>query len=462
MDKYVFIPDNLDLDTLIQNHPLPATIKKDMIFCFIYFIQKTYIYDKEGINNKGLVYIHNHRLKELHTKYRSIIIWLKQNKIIDVFEGYSEFFYPKSYKLSDKYLFSAPKKILITDAVSKKKISSFNPVEEKDKNKYSWLYNNILKSEFTINKSKFDNLINNLLHQDLQIYTPTEAYRKLWERILSLDILLGKNIWFSVDPFGHRLHTNITSIKKEVRELLTINKHQLGEVDVSCSQPFFLLPVLEDTLNSNKSLFQLNNIADYTAFKTAVLQGLLYNYFILSYKNIYGDNGIQEYVNKSFRLRQLALSGKFKTISYGQTGYRLKYSVGGKWIPEDLRGKSERDIAKTMIFNVLYGKQKESKGPKAVFKETFPTVWALIGIIKNGNHKDLAKLLQRKEADLILNVVCKRLREKSKTTPVFTIHDCVITTTENLTLLETIIKEELFKNTGNHPNVNSKIWQPYD
>lgn len=460
MDKYILIPDNLDLDTLILNHPI--SIKKDIIYCFIYFIHKTYIYDKEGINHKGLVYIHNNSLKTIHTNYKTVINWLKENKIIDVYESYSESLYPKSYKLSDYYLFSKPKKVIITDNIANRKINTFNPVNEKDKNKYTWLFNNIHKSDFTINRVNFETLINKLFEQDLKIHTKTEVYRKLWERVLGLEILLDKNIWFTVDDFGNRLHTNISSIKKEVRELLTIDKKQLGEVDISCSQPFFLLPVLETTLKSNKSFFNLEEINDYTAFKTSVLQGTLYDYFIFCYKKKYGDNGIQNYVELMLKLRQLTLAGRFKTMGYGQKGYRLKYSSGGKWIPDDLRGKSDRDISKTMIFNVLYGKQKDSKGPKTVFKESFPTVWALIGIIKKDNHKDLAMLLQRKEADLILNIVCKKMREKSKTTPVFTIHDCVITFASNLNYLETIIKEELQKSTGNTPNLKQKKWERYE
>jgi hypothetical protein len=69
---------------------------------------------------------------------------------------------------------------------------------------------------------------------------------------------------------------------------------------------------------------------------------------------------------------------------------------------------------------------------------------------------DFSYLLQRTEAYLMLNNVCKNLSEKHPKIPFFTIHDSLITTVSNLTVVEEIMTDTITNITGKTVIVKKK------
>lgn len=457
--EHIYIPNNLDINKLLDKNQIKY--KPELILLFIYYIQRKHIYDSGALTRKGLVYIHTDEFKSLYSNYKPILNWLIDAGVILAYNSYSETLYPRSYRLSDKYISSIPKRIKVESSIIVNKLTSLYAPKSVTIKKYKWLFNNFRNSNFEINFKKVDAVIENLYNEDLQKTSNLTAAMRRWERYVKTDAFIRKEIWFSVDPFGYRLHTNFTNIHKKIRELITIDRVQLGEIDISCSQPFFLLPILKGTWSKIYRTKEYSE--DYLLFNQLILEGKLYDYFIAEYKAINGENSLVEYVESNLRLRgfnQLRVSG---TSMFGKRGYRASPNLSKPWIPDDLRGKKEKDIIKTMIFNVLYGKHTNSKGPKRTFNKLFPVIWELIGEIKaNGDKKQLVRLLQRKESDIILNKVCKKLGALKRKTPVFTIHDCVISTLENLGLVKEVMEEIILKETGNAPTLNVKNWEGFD
>jgi len=91
------------------------------------------------------------------------------------------------------------------------------------------------------------------------------------------------------------------------------------------------------------------------------------------------------------------------------------------------------------------------------FKNTFPSVFSFIpslkiptpsrqlwGDDKERPHRLSAKALQRAESDLKFSRVILELRERGKK-PVITIHDSILTTSENGPAAETVIREQFGK-----------------
>jgi hypothetical protein len=63
----------------------------------------------------------------------------------------------------------------------------------------------------------------------------------------------------------------------------------------------------------------------------------------------------------------------------------------------------------------------------SAFEQSFPTYAQLIQQIKRDDHRDMARFLQRTEAEIMFGGVVRSFRTKSDT-PFFTVHDAIYTT----------------------------------
>jgi len=81
------------------------------------------------------------------------------------------------------------------------------------------------------------------------------------------------------------------------------------------------------------------------------------------------------------------------------------------------------------------------------------------GLMKKKKDKaDLAKLLQRIEAHLILDVICKRIAKEKPNLTIFTIHDSIITIKGNESYVSSVIRDELTKKVGLTPTLKIEYW----
>jgi hypothetical protein len=128
---------------------------------------------------------------------------------------------------------------------------------------------------------------------------------KYYKNLHSIDSIKTNYLFFKFDEYG-RLHTNFTILKKEIRQkYLKINDEDITEIDIGNSQPLFLALLIKNELDPSDP-----EISNYIWLAK---QGLFYEHFIskfpnlnrkdvklLTYKVLFGHNGINSIENKMF------------------------------------------------------------------------------------------------------------------------------------------------------------------
>jgi hypothetical protein len=154
------------------------------------------------------------------------------------------------------------------------------------------------------------------------------------------------------------------------------------------------------------------------------------------------ENGTEEEDTKDFKTIKISR----ELMSQDQREY-LELCEAGSFY-ESVMGKAgitDRDVAKEMMFSVLFSSNRTQSDLKNLFRELFPKVDEIARIYKKHDNSHLPKLLQRLESSFFIHRVCRRLRFEHPEMPIVTIHDSVGTTAEYIDIVETIILEEFGK-----------------
>lgn len=129
---------------------------------------------------------------------------------------------------------------------------------------------------------------------------------------------------------------------------------------------------------------------------------------------------------------------------------------------EELDNTDElRKMVKGITFSTLFSENSLIRYLNSIkiFQRTFPNVYEVIRSIKENHHPTLAVTLQNLEADLVLHRACKIISEKKPDIPIFTLHDSIITTEENIEFVQSVLKNVLKENIGIAPNLKIERWE---
>src|SRR5262249_39191973 len=105
-----------------------------------------------------------------------------------------------------------------------------------DEDNYRQPVHHWLGSKFdrlTIDLAGAEKIIATLKRRKGKVGPYRQGLRGHCERIAS------KDFWLYTDPYG-RVHTPITSLKRELRSCLLVNGKPLVDIDLKCSQPLLL------------------------------------------------------------------------------------------------------------------------------------------------------------------------------------------------------------------------------
>lgn len=254
---------------------------------------------------------------------------------------------------------------------------------------------------------------------------------------------------------GHRFYNPISNLKKELRAFLTYNGQPLVELDKKNSQPYFSLALLkksfwvtpcnsENTLNfhslfgAEKNRRRLGRLEGRGLYVEAgAIITLLENGETHASKRF---DGIQTYID--------CVTGDF--YQHIEDLFKPRY-------PDRF---NERENIKKEVMRILYVEpwrdHLDFYMPCKTFEHHFPSVYRLFTKIKEVDHSYLPTILQRIESFLFLEVICKRIHEQHPDIPLFTIHDCILTTKGNEGTVKAIIEEELLRWTGYPATLHSK------
>ncbi|WP_132055381.1 hypothetical protein [Pseudocnuella soli] len=242
---------------------------------------------------------------------------------------------------------------------------------------------------------------------------------------------------------GRRFYNPICNLKKELRTFLSYNGLPLVELDKKNSQPYLSLALLRATFWQSKKaqdgVLSLAHIFKKSVIKPLKKEGKG------STQEIFFPVGIIRLLKSWEDQAQQGFGGFEKYIEF-VTGdfYQLIEDLFKHKHPDRFGSRKE---VKKEILRILYMNPaddwKPFYEPALTFRSHFPAVYALFSKIKEKDYTDLAIILQRIESYLFLEVICKRIGASFPEIPLFTIHDCILTTEGNEDIVRQIMQEEL-------------------
>ena len=344
-------------------------LKTDYLINIIHELILKYYFQKDEILEKELKFnIWSTLLKEKYgSKYNYYIDYLVDNHFMIMVSDYYKNQKARTYKLNLKSL-QFITKCKVTDNILLKKHS-------KEYLKKTFL--NYTNSPIPLDIR--EKLVNDLYKVQIDTDGAIDYLNKLKENrhiehikyqknMISVENLGINNIFFKFDEYG-RMHTNFTVLKKEIRKnYISIDGLPVYELDISNSQPLFLVLLMIDKLPLSEMIKP-----DVSRYIELVKTGLIYD--------------------------ELVKKGVVKT----------------------------RDDAKIMMYKVLFGRNGHKKKENILFGKEFPTVYKFILDYKENakDYKVLSHDLQLKESDFIFNKVIRHLMKSHPDMIIFTIHDSI-------------------------------------
>ncbi|MCI0716745.1 MAG: hypothetical protein L0Y77_10610 [Chlorobi bacterium] len=256
-----------------------------------------------------------------------------------------------------------------------------------------------------------------------------------WKNIYqhSVDSIYFKDdLYFVKDDTGHRVHTNITNLPKDLRQFLSYKGERLSNLDIANSQPFMLSVILILSAKMT-STFSLENVI----FNSLNKSNTSYS-TPLPYSN-----------NVSLSLNLMPEDVK-RYIDLTSNGVLYEYLM------QDL-GECDRQELKHKLFERVFyrdsnNKKREFKEEK-IFRSYFPTVTELIKEFKAENYKKLPIEMQRKESEIVLERIAMRILREFPECYFLTIHDSILTPQSNGNLVKSVMEEEFQKFCGIVPRI---------
>jgi hypothetical protein len=335
---------------------------------------------------------------------------------------------------------------------------------DKDTQKYPYLHKWFNKS-LTIDDSAAICYLG-LRHMIDRKEDKTKALGRYNSAVIGVNKMTDSNHYFSVDTTAGRLHTNFTSMPKEIRNFTKYDGQELVSLDFKNSQPvmstLLFAPqfwVKNETIyeNEQKMVDLLTNIS--------VLDPYFFNFYNLSSKFLPILN-ISTYTTYTYAC-PLMLAEMGVPIENEDVGTYMTEVLKGELYEyiekrvQELNGDYEertRKEIKTMIFTIMFSSNKKSSSEKDLFKQLFPSVNTMFAFIKRTKKELLPIMLQTIESKLFLDRIAGRIAQERPELPIFTIHDSITTTLGNESYVERIMEEETIKAIGVRPSIEASTW----
>jgi len=443
-----YIPENLDLDLILAEHPPVFKYKKDHFIHILNLLTEIAAYDKRLIENQRFVPINKQKLQSHIHNYKDYLTYLQEMGIIESDKQYIVGEKSISFRFTEKYQ-TTNKEVLVEK-------SSYNHSYQKSKKVDSrHLYPKLAKffdDGLNIDVQAAKNCVRMKLEQDIAD-NDEKAFGRYNAAMLNICRLSDHKFYFHVDETSGRLHTNLTNLPKIVRNFITYEGKPLVSVDISNSQPFL------STLLMNQKFFEKIEVKSENLFnifnifpKLPSTHPTFYK-FLPTIMLVFGEDSLRKQGNQDIaKYRQKASEGKL----YEYMEEEIFKATGKRFM-------SRREI-KNMIFSVLYSGNQFIGQPdaesKRLFRSLFPTVYEVFKLIKRHDKTFLPILLQSIEAKLILNNIAKRFCMEKRNVPIFTIHDSIVCQVGYEEYVKLLMQEEALKCVGIKPHLNPEYWKP--
>jgi hypothetical protein len=219
-----------------------------------------------------------------------------------------------------------------------------------------------------------------------------ERYRRT--ALKTAAILEAESAELFVDDFGHRVHTVLTRLPKKLRAALRYDGESMCGIDITCSQPLFLAgsvyeSAMQEVEKNGSSIKMCRFLKQATEFKELCSAGKLYESLMKVMKD----------------------------------------------------GASRDDVKKLLFKEVCFGRGTGFGAVGRAFRRTWDAIVAWLIEQKRGDHKKIARSLQRLESSVMIGDVGRRLIAGG--IPFFTVHDEFRTLRRHVERVKEVIQEEM-------------------
>lgn len=292
---------------------------------------------------------------------------------------------------------------------------------------------------------------------------------------IPVEQIANRETEFSVCRYG-RVHSSLTRCSSKIRPALHVSGESLISLDVANSQPLFLsLLVINYRRQGNKSFGcvtftqnatnqyrEIDKIIDDTVSFFNPIQETIITPSLLTANTTRNASRKEEkppikqdFSNKADLPRDISVNREFlppeeqrfvRLCEQGELYRTIKDEMEDREMP--LRSWVKREL-----FEVLFGSNRLKSRVKDIFEDLFPGVAEVIRVHKRKDYAFLPKLLQNIEAHFVINTVCRRIMVEMPDTPVFTIHDSILTTRPFVQPIREIMVQE-FARLGLKPTLH--------
>ncbi|MCH4551999.1 hypothetical protein [Aestuariibaculum lutulentum] len=443
------IPSSIDVEGFLTKYPPEFKYKIDHFYFIVEYLAKGMEHGDLD-QNLGFINTSSVILQKRIKNYKQYLDHMLEHGFIR-----TDMEYIPGYK-SKGYLISGRNKedmtinfIPIQDAVSKRNRIKDNAKtiakNKKTEKNYPYL-TKWFNEKLEIDSQKAKLKLNELFPVETggirgpKIGTPSSHTKKV-KAIYSISKLENLNFYYSVDDNVGRFHSNLTNIKKELRNYITYDSKKLVNVDIKNSQPFF------STLLFNTAFYEEKS-ENFNMYKMPSLSKVI------------GEES--EYISLIIMLGKTlesTMNTSFSEYLDMVNSADFYNTIHTKLYPEQ---PFDRPKVKLMILIYFFSKNRSKSQFKKDFKNALPEVHKLFALIKRKNHKALSHILQRIESEIIIERVTKLISIEKPELPIFTIHDSVVTTQGNENYVSDVIKDEIKLATGLDVKLGLEYWNPGD
>lgn len=236
------------------------------------------------------------------------------------------------------------------------------------------------------------------------------------------------DFFYSIDATENRFHSNITNMKKELRQYLRINGKPLANIDIKNSQPYLSTIILT---YPGKVAWLTNN----PAF-SMLLQSLKVslNEDVKKYIYLVANGQFYEHLMDEFYKEGLIVT----------------------------RDETKRQVLRILFAGNRMPKDETNRKARLIFIDRFPTVHRVFSKVRGRdqgtkfeNSNRFSILLATIESYLLLNVIVRRINKELPKVIVMTIHDSIMTgiLTDDCEAVRKIMNDELKNFIGFSPQI---------
>jgi len=440
----LWIPENLNIDRILDENPPEFEFKKDKMVYILHLIHSIPSAKKDMIDNyTGYTPISREILGRVIKNNRQYVNYLKDQNIVEE-DNYVVGTKSRGLRFTSRYRTKIAQVEIHDWCLIKNLLYLRKKVDNENTQKLSFMKQWF--SDLTVDIEGAKKYLDEEYEKDKlnpECKYPELRYNSRLLTIQNLESTKSRPLFF-VDTTSGRLHTYLTQLKSELRKFVKYKGKTLYSIDIVNSQPYFSTSLLNvKEYENNKMVERITTVLTRNKLNSEVITIMLG----VLIKSIESEEDV-------LLFKGIVQSGKF----YEEFG---KILVENGIIENGSDPKKIRKIVKEITFQTFFSKNISVRYLENVkiFKEFFPNVYKVFCGIKETHHPTLAIILQNLEADLILHQVCTFIKTSRPQIPLFTLHDSIITTEEHVKYVQKVMQRILKTHLGTAPELDTKPWE---